>query len=434
MYNNFKYIPNWHHISTANILTEFISDPNKKKIMIFQPPQHGKSELCSRNLPAYYLGTNIGGKVLSASYSIDLGRFFSRDVQRIMTSETYNDVFPKSSLIDSKLTKTSDYFEVNGGFYKAIGVTGGISGFPGDLGIIDDPIKGALEAHSKTYRDRVWEWYLSEFTARLHNNSKQIIIMTRWHEDDLCGRILEHEGSEWDIVSYPAILEELNIKDPRSFGQALWGERHNLEKLHKIKSMSERVFNSLYQQRPTAMEGNIIKRNWFGRFDIEEVAGQPVNFVVDTAYSKDSTADYSVILAYVEKNNCYYILNISRTKLDFPEFITELKSQVNIWGTNSSKIKVEPKATGKTVVQQLRQITRLNITEAPAPTTDKVSRYMAVSPIVESKRVLLLNNSHWLPNFLEETGQFPNGKNDDQVDCMIMMIEEQKVAFGGFYG
>jgi predicted phage terminase large subunit-like protein len=172
------------------------------------------------------------------------------------------------------------------------------------------------------------------------------------------------------------------------------------------------------------MEGNILKRDWFGRFDSDKIAGQTVNFYVDTAYSSDSSADYSVILAYVKKDNCYYIVNISRKKLDFPDFINELKSQVQMYGSARSIVKVEPKATGKTVVQSLRNSSQLNISESKAPTTDKESRLMAISPIIESRRVYLLNNAHWVDNFLEEVCQFPNSKNDDQADCMIMMLEE----------
>ena len=432
MYNNIRYIPNWHHILTARRITDFIHS-DRKKLMVFQPPQHGKSEQVSRNLPAWYLGLNRNNKVLTASYSIDLGRFFARDVQRIMISNEYNQVFPESSLLQelSGYAKTSDYFEVPGGsgFYKTVGVMGGISGFPGDLGIIDDPVKGALEAYSKTYRDRIWEWYLSEFTARLHNNSKQIIVMTRWHEDDLCGRILEQEGDEWEVLSIPAIKEQEDPTDPRKIGEALWPDRHSLEKLNSIRAMSEMVFNSLYQQRPSIPEGNIIKSQWFKRFEMSEIAGFPVNFVVDTAYSKDSTADYSVIMAYVKKNHCYYIINISRKKLDFPEFLIELKNQVALYGKKNSVVKVEPKATGKSVVQQIRSTTDINITEAKAPTVDKVSRLIAISPVIESGRVYLLNEAPWIPSFLDEISAIPNAKNDDQGDCLIIVCEDQESVY-----
>lgn len=424
-YNNIKYVPNWHHVYTAKVITDFINDPKRKKLMIFEPPQHGKSELFSRNLPAFYLGQHPNNKVLTASYSIDLGRFFGREVQRIMTSKEYSEIFPKSSLNESASTKTADYFEIpnHKGFYKTVGVMGGISGFPSDLGVIDDPIKGALEAFSKTYRDRIWEWYLSEFRARLHNDSKQIIGMTRWHEDDLCGRLLELEPDEWEIISIPAIKESNeDPNDPRKIGEALWESKHSLTRLLQLKGLSERTFNSLYQQRPTAIEGSILKKQWFGRFEMSEISGCSVNFKVDTAYTANSANDANSIMAYAIKNNTVYIVNVTVKRLEFPELCRALINDVNIYGRQGSVVYVEPKASGKSVVQQLRQ-SGINILESKAPTTDKESRVMAISSVVEGGRVKLLNGGSWVDNFLEECAAFPNAKNDDQVDTLVMACE-----------
>ena len=423
---------NWHHKAIAQKLTDFILDPHKKKLMLFVPPQHGKSELASRCLPAFALGVNPDLKIVGTSYSIDLARSFNRDIQRIIDSEEYRQVFPNTQINTKNVVtvqsylRNSEMFEVinHKGSYKCVGVMGGLSGFPVDIAIIDDPVKDALEAYSQTYRDRVWEWYLNVLLTRLHNKSKQIIIMTRWHQDDLCGRILEQEPNEWELVVYPAILDEKTDGDPRNIGEALWAERHSLEKLLKTKQMSERVFNSLYQQRPTSIEGAILKKQWFGRFDMEEIAGCPVNFMVDTAYTSNSANDANAILAYVIKDNIGHILNMTVKRLEFPELCRQLQNDYNMYGSNRSIVYIEPKASGKSVVQQLKKTTGLNVTEAPSPTTDKESRAYAISSVIESGRIKLLNGASWVDNLLEECAAFPNAKNDDQVDTVIMLCEK----------
>jgi len=433
-YHNSKYTVNWHHKSIASELTRFILSPKAEKIILEVPPQHGKSELVSRNMPAFALGVNPDVKIIEASYSIDLPQSFSRDIQRTMSSEEYNAVFPESALnqiTKDYASKTAGYFEVpnHKGSFRAVGVTGGIAGFPGDIAIIDDPIKDPLEAYSKTYRDRVWEWYLSVWLGRLHNNSKQIIITTRWHEDDLVGRILEFEGSQWKRITYPAIKDEANINDPRQIGEALWPEKHSLEKLLKIKTMSERVFNALYQQRPSAVEGNILKREWFGRFNMSDIEGCPVYFKSDTAYTEKTQNDYCVIIAYAEKNGIKHIIDMYRKRVEFPDFIRDLKNFYALHGGHGSLFFVEPKASGKSVVQQIRATTNIPIMEDRTPTTDKVSRVMAISPFVESGRCKLLNNALWIDTFLTECTEFPNSKNDEIPDVLAMIMEELLQSF-----
>ena len=180
-----------------------------------------------------------------------------------------------------------DLFEIVGhrGFYKCNGVCGSLTGTPVDIAIIDDPVKDALEAYSPVYRDRVWEWYTSVLMTRLHNESRQLFIMTRWHEDDLAGRILKNEPENWTVLSIPAIRETLddgNTFDPRNVGDALWEERHSLRSLKEQEKRSARMFSALYQQRPTVEGGNIIKESWFKRISRTEYNkvchGKPIVF------------------------------------------------------------------------------------------------------------------------------------------------------------
>jgi hypothetical protein len=191
--------------------------------MLFMPPRHGKSEQGSRRLPAYIFGRKPHAAVIATSYSADLAKLMNRDVQRIIDTPIYGRIFPQTQLCNRKRTdatlsknqtwiRNSDLFEIVGhrGYYRCAGVGGGITGMGCDFGLIDDPIKNAEEAASEVYREKVWEWYVSTFRTRLSKHGQQLLIMTRWHEDDLAGRLLQLAKSnanadQWRVVSFPAI-------------------------------------------------------------------------------------------------------------------------------------------------------------------------------------------------------------------------------------
>ena len=215
-YINPTYQMEWFHKVIAEHC-QMLFEGKIKNLMVFVPPQHGKSEVVSRIFPAWAFGRNPDLKIAGCSYSSDLAGQFSRSIQRTIDSQEYHDIFPDAILNGSNAhTNVRGYlrnvnvFEFVGrrGFYKAVGVGGGLTGTAVDIAIIDDPVKDAMEAYSPTYRARVWDWYNSVLTTRLHNHSKQLFIMTRWHEDDLAGRILKAEGSEWTVLRIPAICEE----------------------------------------------------------------------------------------------------------------------------------------------------------------------------------------------------------------------------------
>lgn len=256
------YVMNWHHAVLCSYLQKFING-DIKKLMVSMPPQHGKSELTSRRLPAYLLGINPKFKIIGCSYSADLSKAFNRDVQRIIDSDEYKLVFEDTRLNSSNVKTSSkgsylrnaDLFEIvkHRGFYKSVGVGGSLTGTPADIGIIDDPIKDKAEAESPTFRRRVWDWYTNVFLTRMHNDSQQLITLTRWHKDDLAGRILArmNKKNDWTVLSLPALKERPTIKeDRRQIGEALWPEKHSLERILEIKESSPQTFAALYQQSP----------------------------------------------------------------------------------------------------------------------------------------------------------------------------------------
>jgi hypothetical protein len=256
------YQTNWHHAVLCDYLQKF-AEGKIKKLLVTMPPQHGKSELTSRRMPAYLLGKNPTLKVIGCSYSGDLSKAFNRDVQRIIDNEDYAELFPSTTLSSSNVKtsaqgsylRNADLFEVVGhrGFYKSVGVGGSLTGTAADIGIIDDPIKDKVEAESPTYRARVWDWYTNVFLTRMHNESQQLITLTRWNKDDLAGRILSrmNKKNDWVVLSLPAIKEKPTIpEDLRPIGAALWPSKHSLARILEIKDAAPLTFASLYQQDP----------------------------------------------------------------------------------------------------------------------------------------------------------------------------------------
>ncbi len=436
-YVNPTYSRQWYHTLIADKCQELI-EGKIRNLMIFVPPQHGKSEILSRNFPAWAFGYNPDLKIVGCSYSSDLAKQFSCSIQRIMDSPEYQRIFPETKLNSANLRTVTrgylrnvDMFEIvnRKGFYKAQGVCGGLTGTAVDISIIDDPVKDAIEAYSPTYRERVWEWYTSVLLTRLHNNSRQLFIMTRWHEDDLAGRILAREADKWVVVSIPAIRETLddgNTCDPRKVGEALWPERHSLERLIEAQKRSPRVFTALYQQHPTADGGNIIKTEWFRKVSEAEFnnrrTNEPIVFFLDTAYTNKTVNDPSGIIATCRIKDTLYILHAKKMLMKFPELIRFIPAYVKEHGyTPRSTIRIEPKANGLSVIDQLEETTGLNVAQTPSPREDKETRLNAASASVEGGRVVLVEGI-WNDEFVDEICGFPVKPHDEFVDVLCYAI------------
>lgn len=443
LYVNDKYQMAWFHKLIADHC-QMLMEGKIKNLMVFVPPQHGKSEIISRNFPAWALGLNPDLKIVGSSYSADLAGQFSRAIQRTIDTKEYQEIFPDTYINGSNVRTTKGYlrnvdiFETvdHKGFYKAVGVCGGLTGTAVDIAIIDDPVKDAMEANSETYRARVWDWYNTVLSTRLHNNSKQLFIMTRWHEDDLAGRILKKEPQDWTVLKIPAICEEEHdgfINSCRHIGDALWPNRHSLEKLTKYQQRAPREFNSLYQQRPVIEGGNIVKRDWFKIIKFQEFWSlrfeEPIQFYLDTAYDKKSKKkgvdnDPSGILAACKIGNDIYIVHAQKVYLEMPELLKFLPDYMNRnKADNQSRLCIEPKANGKSVAQMLKATSTLNVKYTKTPTDSKEVRLRAVSPRVECGRVFLVEGA-WNEDFLDEVCGFPGMPHDEYVDILGYAIND----------
>lgn len=436
-YVNPTYQRQWFHTIIADKCQDLL-EGRIKNLMVFVPPQHGKSEIVSKMFPAWAFGRNPNLKIVGCSYSATLGQQFSRAIQRVMDSTEYSRVFPNTKLNGSNVRTVTrgylrnvDLFEIVNakGFYKTQGVCGGLTGTAVDIAIIDDPVKDAIEAYSATYRERVWDWYTSVLLTRLHNNSRQLFIMTRWHEDDLAGRILQREPENWHVVSIPAIRETVddgNDFDPRQVGEALWEGRHNLQRLLDAQSRSPRVFSALYQQHPTADGGNIVKREWFkhvSRAEFERLHNrEPIVFFIDTAYTDKTANDPSGIIATCKIGHDLYITHAQKVYKKFPDFIRFIPEYVKAQGYGQgSTIRIEPKANGISVIDQIKDVTSLNVTRTPTPTDSKETRLNASSSSIECGRVILVDGA-WNEEFTEEVCGFPVKPHDEYVDCLCYAV------------
>lgn len=426
-----EYQFNWHHLALIDALQR-LADRKYQRLIVMMPPRHGKSELVSRLFPAWCFVRNQNEQVIVSSYSLDLASAMNRDCQRIITSQKYLDLFPDVRLSegrDSSAIKTSKRFDIIGskGYYIAAGVGGGITGAGATVGIIDDPIKNAEEADSKTYRDKAHEWYKTTFRTRFEPGAIEVICQTRWHEDDLTGRILQSTTPGTEVISFTALAEK--NEENRGIGDALWESKYNRVKLLEIqKDVGTRAWSALYQQRPSAEEGWLIKKAWFPKYDPRkfQIEGKIVNFFFDTAYTEDEKNDPTGAIAYVKDGANFYVLEYKSEYLEFPAQIENVKDFSARNGyTSRSIIRVEPKASGKSVVQVLKAATALNIKEARVPKESKTARVNSCAAALESGRVFLPDGMTWVDNFLTECATFPNAAHDEAVDCLTgMMLNE----------
>lgn len=424
-YPNYDF--GWFNEELAASLTQFVQDVvdgKQPRLMIFAPPRSGKSEQVSRRLPAWALGKHPDLQFIGASYSADLANRMSRDVQRIIEGDNYAHVFPDVKLPNkgsTSHTRTQDLFEIVGhkGAYRAAGVGGGITGMGADIGVIDDPVKDASEANSKTYRDNVWEWYTTTFYTRLSPKSGILLCMTRWHEDDLAGRLLEaaknDDGDQWQVIDYPAIAEK--DEKHRKKGEALHPERFPLERLWKImKAIGTRAWNALYQGRPTAVSGGMFKTDMLEIVDVLPATAKKCVRGWDFAATEDDGDWTAGIKMWDGADGYYYVEDVERGQWGTDTVDANVKLTAQFDGKLVRiRLPQDPGAAGKKVAKAwTRLLAGYNLIIEPV-SGDKVTRAGPFSSQVNAGNVRLIKGA-WNKEFKDELKAFPLGKHDDQVD------------------
>lgn len=310
-----------------------------RKLAVFMPPQHGKSEGSTRRLPAFVLGRDPEKKIAIVSYNDTKAKKFGREVQRIIDDPVYHEIFPDTLLGQSHVdqvtgtwVRTANEAEIVGhtGSLKAVGVGGPLTGEPVDMLIMDDLYKDAKSAWSATIREAVADWYDSVADTRLHNESQQLIVFTRWHENDLAGRLLKLQGEYdpvnnpdgWVVIKYPAIkVGAPTVWDPREEGEPLWPERHNLHGLELKRKRNPQVFESLYQQDPKPREGLMYD---FGFRTYEAIPFDRKAVKRNYTDTADTGEDYLCSIDYIETTTAIYVTDVIFTQkpMEYTEIAT----------------------------------------------------------------------------------------------------------------
>lgn len=398
-----------------------IADGAQKYMIVEMPPRHSKSMTITESFPSYFLGKNPGKRVIATAYSDELARKFGR-FNRNKLAEWGPLLFG----IDIDQAKSaSNNWNILGsrGGMVATGIGGSITGEGADLLVIDDPIKNAEEANSATMREKVWSEWESTLSTRLHNGGSVIVVMTRWHEDDLVGRLLERSPHEWERLRLPAIAEDDDDLLEREIGEALCPELGYTTEWAALKKreVGSTVWASLYQQRPAPAEGAIFNRGWWKYYRQAPSRFEEILQSWDLAFKGTDGSDYVVGQVWGRVGADKYLLDQVRDRMDFPSTLQAFRSLSAKWPRARAKL-VEDKANGPAVIATLkREIPGIIAVE---PEGGKVVRAQAVTADIEAGNVYIPEpaRASWVHDYVEEFAAFPNGKNDDQVDATTQAL------------
>lgn len=407
-------------------------DCTENRIIITMPPRHGKSRMCTEEFPAWGLGNHPDLSFIITSYSADLAYDFSRRARNRLAEHAK--LFGIRVAPDSAAVGRWSIEKHPHGGLVASGVGGPITGRGAHIAIIDDPFKNWQEAASKTIRENVKDWYRTTLRTRLAPGGAIIVILTRWHEDDLAGWLLkeakEGTGEQWKVINLPAIAEEDGDLVGRKVGEALWPDMFGVKYLEDTKmALGSYLFNALYQQRPRPAEGTIFKRQHFRYFDVSEGVytlhredGLTDRFgleqcwhfqTCDPAGSSKDEADYFVLSTWVVTPRADLLLyDVQRLHIEGADQPSLISSGFQRF--HPSIIGIESKGIGLTLFQILRN-SGLPVHELKAE-TDKVTRSLPVAARYEAHKVFHMQGAHWLGDWEDELTAFPKGQHDDQVD------------------
>ena len=440
---NPDYLAGWVHKDICQRLEKFseqVANKESPRLMLFMPPRHGKSTLASVAFPAWHLGRHPHHEFISCSYSGSLAMSFSRKVRQLLREPVYKNVFEKSRL-DKDSQSIESWQTTQGGGYVAAGVGGGITGKGANVLVIDDPVKNREDAESDNNRAATWDWYTSTAYTRLSPGGGILVILTRWHDDDLAGRLLkqaEDGADQWEVIRYPAIAEiDENF---RKQGESLHPERYNVDALEQIrKAIGPRDWSALYQQNPVSDEGDYFSRDMIRYYEYDEIDTAELNYYCawDLAIGQRDRNDYSVgIVVGIDEYDHLYVVDVVRGKYDGFELVEQILDLYETWrpgivGIERGHIEM---ALGPFLQKRTRErgLSEAYFKDLKVGRRDKEARARAIQGRMQQGMVYFPKDAVWTGTMVAELLRFPNGTHDDQVDALawigLMMTE-----FATFY-
>lgn len=451
----------WPHQLLIYRKLERITNGTSKRLMIFMPPRHSKSETVTVRYTAWRMIRDPKMNLILGCYNQRLANRFSRKIRRI--AGEYTPLSKERRAVDEWETAA-------GGTLCAVGVGGGVTGYGAGLIVIDDPVKNRAHAESIAFRESVFDWFNDDIYTRLEPGAAIVLIQTRWHEDDLAGRLLKemaNGGERWDVLSLPALAESFstaetqsrresheiydtttgtensipsveektlrlsvsavnNSSDPlgRADGEALCPERYDRDALLRIKKkIGSYAFAALYQQSPTPRDGGLFKRKWFRQIVDHAPEGLRWFRGYDLAVSTKTSADYTASFRCAkDAEGNLYIADGYRDRVEFPEqrrYVVERMTQ-----EKNTAHGIEEALHGRAFVQELRREIRLSGVpmRSVRVDNDKFTRALAWAPLAEAGKVILVRGP-WIDDFLDEVCRFPDATHDDQVDAVSLAVK-----------
>ena len=437
-YMELVYHGRWKRARHLDLLCEVLEKVERgdmPSLIITMPPRHGKSMTVTESFPSWFIGRNPERRVIEVSYGSELAQKFGLSNRRKI-EEFGRDIFGVQVSSENASKTNWGLAEYSGGMISA-GIGGSITGQGADLLIIDDPIKNRKEAESQTYRDSIWSEWQDTLSSRLHPGGRVVVIMTRWHEDDLAGRLLG-QSETWHLINLPALAEANDIIG-RAKGEPLWPEhKFNLKWAEQKKAeLGSRSWESLYQGHPRPSEGNLFRQSMFRRFKVSgncyqvdgkvyDKAACKIFQTCDVAGSKKTSADYFVLGTFALcPDGELLVLEIFRERLEGPDQPVLIKRKYEEY--RPVIIGVESASIGLTLYQLLRRM-GLPVVELK-PDADKYTRAIPAAARYEAGMIYHLEPAHWQNDFEAELLAFPNGAHDDQVDVISYAVYMQSWGY-----